>query len=193
MQLLDLPWPALTDRLTLRPLTTDDVEATWAYRRLPEVCHWMTRAPGTLDDHRARFTTPESLASSLVIEPRDAPGEVIGDVMVRVQSPWAQAEVVDEAQDTEAELGWSLHPDQQGHGYATEAVGEAIRICFDGLGLRRVIALCFADNTASRKVMERLGMRCEGVFRQDSLHRDGIWLDGAQYALLADEWRAGKS
>ncbi|GAB3300605.1 hypothetical protein [Epidermidibacterium keratini] len=40
--------------------------------------------------------------------------------------------------------------------------------------------------------MERLGMRREAYNIADSLHRDGRWLDGMQYALLADEWRAAE-
>ena len=54
-----------------------------------------------------------------------------------------------------AELGWVLHPDYAGHGYATEAVRELLRLCFDELGLRRVTAGCFAANTASWRLMER--------------------------------------
>lgn len=89
----------------------------------------------------------------------------------------------------QAELGWALHPDQAGQGYATEAVRELIRICFEDLGLRRVTANCFADNEASWRLMERVGMRREQYAVAESLHRSGAWLDGLGYALLADEWR----
>ena len=51
--------------------------------------------------------------------------------------------------------------------------------------MRRVEAACFAENLASRRVMEKIGMRLEGVFREESLHRSGRWLDGMSYALLA--------
>lgn len=63
-------------------------------------------------------------------------------------------------------------------------------ICFEDLGLRRVKALAFADNLASRRVMEKLGMRLEEYAVAESLHRSKGWLDGAGYAILADEWRA---
>jgi RimJ/RimL family protein N-acetyltransferase len=53
-----------------------------------------------------------------------------------------------------------------------------------------VIAQCFADNEPSWRLMERLGMRREQHTKQDSLHRNGEWLDGMMYALLRDEWRA---
>jgi RimJ/RimL family protein N-acetyltransferase len=68
-------------------------------------------------------------------------------------------------------------------------VRELLAIAFDGLGLRRVVANCFADNEPSWRLMERIGMRREAHNVRDSLHRDGEWYDGLTYALLADEWR----
>ena len=88
-----------------------------------------------------------------------------------------------------AEIGWCLDPAYQGRGYAREAVEALIEVCFEALGLRRVVANCFADNTASWRLMERLGMRREVYNVRDSLHRTGAWLDGVGYALLAEEWR----
>ena len=69
---------------------------------------------------------------------------------------------------------------------------ELLRICFEDLGLRRVEALCFADNVASWRIMEKLGMRHEEYAVRDSLHRSRGWLDGMTYAILVDEWRAGR-
>jgi RimJ/RimL family protein N-acetyltransferase len=83
-----------------------------------------------------------------------------------------------------------LAPEHAGRGYATEAVRELVRVCFEELGLRRVLAQCFADNHASWRLMERLGMRREMYTVNESLHRSGEWLDGMMYALLADEWAA---
>jgi len=181
-----IAWPVRTERLSLRPATTGDVEATWRFRRLESVSRWLTTAVGTLDEHRSLFEKPESLAKTLVIE---LEGEVIGDLMLAVQDAWAQAEVATQAEGVQAELGWVLHPDHAGRGYASEAVRELIRICFEELGLRRVTADCFAENEASWRLMERVGMRREGHTVRDSLHRSGGWLDGLAYALLADEWR----
>jgi RimJ/RimL family protein N-acetyltransferase len=112
--------------------------------------------------------------------------------MLRVEDAWAQAEVAEQARGVQAELGWVLHPDHAGHGYATEAVRALLRLCFEELGLRRVTANCFAANEASWRLMERVGMRRELYTVRESLHRSGEWLDGIGYALLADEWwRAG--
>jgi RimJ/RimL family protein N-acetyltransferase len=177
-----------TERLALRPATAADVEATWRIRQVESVSHWLTRAVGTLDEHRALFADPEWLAKTLAIQ---CDGEVIGDLMLAVGDAWAQAEVADQAKGVQASLGWILHPDHTGYGYATEAVQELLRICFEDLGLRRVTAECFADNEPSWRLMERVGMRRESHNRRDSLHRSGEWLDGLGYALLADEWRVG--
>ena len=179
-------WPRRTDRLVLRRATPHDVEATWQFRRLDEVSRWITRAPATLEEYRTRFEDPASLAVTIVVE---LDGVVVGDLMLRLEDAWAQAEVADRARGVQAELGWVLHPDHAGHGYATEAVRELIRICFEDLGLRRVTAECFADNVASWRLMERLGMRRESHTIRDSLHRSDGWLDGMAYALLAEDWR----
>ena len=181
--------PVHTARLTLRPATLADLEATWAFRRLPEVSQWLTRGPATIEAYRTSFEDPVSLAKTLVIERE---GQVIGDLMLDVHDAWAQDEVKEQARGVQAELGWVLHPDHAGQGYATEAVRELIRLCFEDLGLRRVTANCFAGNEASWRLMERLGMRRELHAVRESLHRSGEWLDGYGYALLVDEWRAAQ-
>jgi RimJ/RimL family protein N-acetyltransferase len=181
-----ISWPLRTDRLEIRPATTADLEATWRFRRLEDVGRWLTRAPADLEAYRAQFEDGERLAKTLVVE---LDGAVIGDLMLEVDDGWAQWEVADRARGVQAELGWVLHPDHAGRGYATEAVRELIRVCFEDLGLRRVTANCFADNHDSRRLMERVGMRREVHTVRESLHRSGEWLDGMGYALLADEWR----
>jgi RimJ/RimL family protein N-acetyltransferase len=180
-------WPARTERLTIRPATADDVDATWAFRKLPSVGEWLTRRSADRDDYAETFLDPDRLSKTLVIERQR---EVIGDLMVAIDDAWAQAEVAEQAKGVQAELGWTIAPAFAGQGYATEAVAGLMRICFEDLGLRRVTALCFAANVASWRLMERLGMRREEHNVRDSLHRSGEWLDGFGYALLSDEWRA---
>jgi RimJ/RimL family protein N-acetyltransferase len=179
-------WPVRTERLTLRPAVPDDLDATWRFRGREDVSRWLTRAPASLEEHRHQLGDPESLARTLVVERE---GEVIGDLMLRVEDAWGQAEVEQQARAVQAELGWVFHPDHAGRGYATEALLELFRVCFDVLGLRRVTASCFAANESSWRLMERVGMRRETSTVRDSLHRSGEWLDGLGYALLADEWR----
>jgi RimJ/RimL family protein N-acetyltransferase len=183
-------WPVRTERLLLRPARSADVEATWQYRQLPEVNRWLTAAPTTLEDFRAYFDQPDRLAKTLMIE-RD--GQVIGDLMVAIDDPYAQAEVRETAAGTQAELGWCVAPAHAGRGYAKEAVGEMFRLCFEDLGLRRVVAGCFVGNEPSWRLMERLGMRRESLAVRDSLHRSGEWLDGYTYALLREEWSPARA
>ncbi|MDO8149232.1 GNAT family protein [Isoptericola sp. b515] len=179
-------WPVLTERLAIRRATPDDAAATWRWRRLPEVGEWITSAPTDYATYRERFVDPTRLALTLVVE---LDGEPIGDLMVKVEDGWAQAEVADQGRAVQAEIGWTLDPAFGGQGYATEAVRGAIGMAFEQLGLRRVHAGCFAANEASWRLMERLGMRREEHSRKTGLHRSGEWLDGMDYGLLAEEWR----
>jgi len=183
----DDPFPVRTERLTLRRGTESDVDTTWRFRRLPEVSAWLTHVEGDADyeDYRTRFLDPERLEKVLVIE---LDGEVIGDLMIKLEDAWAQNPPQPAAEKAQAELGWTLHPDHWGHGYAKEAVSALIGTCFTHLGVRRVTAACFADNTASWQLMERLGMRREAHWVKESLHRSGEWLDAFHYALHAEEW-----
>jgi RimJ/RimL family protein N-acetyltransferase len=82
-----------------------------------------------------------------------------------------------------------LDPAFTGHGHATEAVRALLDVCFEQLGVRRVVADCFLDNETSWRLMERLGMRREVHAVAESLHRSGRWLDTVAYAILADEWQ----
>ena len=182
-------WPVRTERLEIRPATEADGPATWRYRRQESVALWITSAQPDSEHYLADFTEPARLAKTLVIE---FDGRVIGDLMLAIEDAWAQAEVTDRARAVQAELGWSLDPAYEGKGYATEAVAELIRICFEELHLRRVLAQCFAGNLPSWRLMERVGMRRESQDVRGSLHRSGEWLDGLAYALLADEWRSAR-
>lgn len=182
-------WPLRTDRLVIRQATPDDLDATWRYRSLPEVSEWLTGAPTTREAYAEKFLDVERLAQTLVIDLAGDEPAVIGDLMVSIEDAWSQTEVAEQARGVQAELGWVIHPDQQGHGYASEAVIEVIRMCFEDLHLRRITAGCFAANDASWRMMEKLGMRRETATVRESLHRSGQWMDGYGYAILADEWR----
>lgn len=185
-----LEHPVRTERLTLRPATPDDADATWLYRRLESVGEWLTEIATHVETYRTTFTAPARLATTVVVE---LDGNLIGDFMLRVEDAWAQTEVGDQARGTQAELGWVLDPAYHGRGYATEAVRGLLGICFDDLGVRRVVANCFQDNDASWRLMERLGMRREVHAVRESLHRSGQWLDTVAYATLAEEWSASST
>ncbi len=167
-------------------MTRDDLDSVWRVRRQPACYEWLPAASVEREELVRLFDDPGRLERTLVIE---LDGAVVGDLMLRVEDAWAQLEVLDDARATQAELGWVVDPAHGGRGLATEAVRELLRICFEDLALRRVVASCFADNTASWRLMERLGMRREEHTVAESLHRSGQWLDGYGYAILATEWR----
>lgn len=184
--LTDLTWPKSTERLVLRPMTADDVDAVWVYRSEPEASTWLERLDTERDSIEQHLLNRDG-DPQLVAEFDD---DVIGDLMIAVRDGWSQEEVRDSAAGVEAELGWVFTPEQGGNGLATEAVEEVLRICFEDLGLRRVVADCFDGNEPSWRLMERVGMRREGHAVRESLHREHGWLDRYSYALLADDWRA---
>jgi RimJ/RimL family protein N-acetyltransferase len=180
-------WPVRTARLTIRPMVADDVETLWQYRRIPSMYEWLGHDFSSLERFAEKMSPPESLARTRVVE---LDGRAVGDLDLTSSDAWAQSDVADRAKGGQAEIGWAIDPAYAGRGLATEAAAELLRICFEDLGLRRVKALCFADNEPSWRLMERLGMRREEYAVQDSLHRTKGWLDGMTYAVLADEWRA---
>ena len=85
------------------------------------------------------------------------------------------------------EIGWMVHPDEWGKGYASEAARRVLAFAFSELDAHRVIAFCDAENRASERVMQKLGMRREAHMLQTRLLR-GEWRDELLYAVLESEW-----
>jgi RimJ/RimL family protein N-acetyltransferase len=121
----------------------------------------------------------------LALEERDS-GRLLGDVMLRVKPARTIAGPVDA---WEAMVGYGLHPDVHGQGYAAEAVTALLSIGFRDLGLRRIRADAMAENVPSNRVLEKVGMRLEATEREASLGKDGRWLDVNWWAILRAEWR----
>ena len=90
-----------------------------------------------------------------------------------------------------AALVFLLHSGFRGRGYATEAVAVLLDFAFGTLRLHRVYAVCDTRNGASAAVMERLGMRREGLHVEHSL-LGGEWCDVFSYAILSREWKERK-
>jgi len=128
-------------------------------------------------DDRPEIALPRH-TQRLILRPRvELDGQVIGDLLVRGG----------QVADRQAEIGWALHPDFQGHGYATEAARELINLSFTDLRMHRVWAQLDPRNTASAKLCERLGMVREAQLRE-SRWAKGEWTDSAVYAILRSEW-----
>jgi RimJ/RimL family protein N-acetyltransferase len=95
----------------------------------------------------------------------------------------------------QASLGWCLHRSYWKNGYCTELGRALLKFGFEELNLRRIIAFCHAENIGSYRVMEKIGMRREGLFFEDhppkktSAEKYG---DRLSYAILKDEWETHK-
>jgi RimJ/RimL family protein N-acetyltransferase len=179
-------YPVRSARLALRPLGEGDVEALVSYRSRPDVCRYVPFEPLDAPSVRERLAgvwarhelDAEGQALVLGVE-LAATGELVGDVMLQ----WVSEE------HRSGELGYVLHPDRGGHGYATEAAHALLHLGFDDLGLHRVIARVDAANGASARVALRLGMRQEAHLVENEWFK-GRWSDELDFAILDREWRA---
>ncbi|HZY69156.1 MAG TPA: GNAT family protein, partial [Devosia sp.] len=91
--------------------------------------------------------------------------------------------------DAQGEIGYILHPDAHGQGYATEAARALTAFGFGTMRLHRIFARCDARNGRSERVMQRLGMRKEAHFREH-MQRKGRWDEELIYAILEGDWAA---
>jgi RimJ/RimL family protein N-acetyltransferase len=179
-------YPIRTERLLLRPLTINDVDALLAYRSRPDVCRYVPFEPmgrRLIGERLAAqwatiALTDEGQALTLGIELART-GELVGDVVLFWHSQEHRG----------GEVGYILNPDFAGHGYATEAAHALLRLGFDELGLHRIIARLDERNEASAKVARRLGMRQEARLVHNELFK-GEWSTELDFAMLADEWPA---
>lgn len=92
------------------------------------------------------------------------------------------------------ELGYVFGLPFQKQGYATESAAALLQYAFSWLGARRITARCCRENTPSWKLMERLGMRREGLLLENIFFKtdpqgNPIWFDTYEYAILKREWK----
>jgi [ribosomal protein S5]-alanine N-acetyltransferase len=173
-----------TERLVLREWEESDLPAILAYAADPEVVRYVTWGPNTAEQSRAFLQ--ERMAAARV-EPRlvyelaitlQATGELIGACGIRVFS----------AERRIADMGYVVRRDCWGSGYATECARALVRFGFERLGLHRIFATCDARNTGSAQVLQKAGMRLEGIRRKD-VWQHGEWRDTMMFAILVEEYR----
>jgi RimJ/RimL family protein N-acetyltransferase len=173
----------VTDRLTIRRFEAADVPAFAAYRSVPEVARYQGWDAPFGEEQARRFVA--ALATShpdaadewfqfAVTE--SASGRLLGDVAAAPESDHRLARI-----------GFTLAPEAQGRGFATEAVTALLDYLVHTRGKHRVTAECDARNLASVAVLERIGMRREAHHLR-SVWSKGEWTDELVYAVLADEW-----
>jgi RimJ/RimL family protein N-acetyltransferase len=176
----------VTERLRLRPFQVDDLEAFVAYRTDPEVARYqswddsysMTDAQSFLASQRQlELGQPGEWLQLAIVDRRT--GSLCGDCAVRVEiDPPATAEI-----------GVTLARSRQSEGLATEALAAVVTALFEHQGMHRVFAEADDRNTAVRRLLERLGFRCEARLVEADWFK-GEWSTLCVYAILDREWQA---
>jgi len=181
----ELSVPVETERLLLRPFAAGDFDAVFAMQSRPDVARYLYWEARTEAEVRAALerkiggvairSEGDALFLAAVLKTTD---EVVGDVVLEYVS----------REHRTGEIGYIVHPDHQGHGYATEAVAVLLRLAFDELDLHRVIGRVEARNAPSARVLEKLGMRQEAHLVENEYVK-GEWQSELVYAMLDREWR----
>jgi RimJ/RimL family protein N-acetyltransferase len=171
-------WPLETERLVLRPYEEGDLDALYAMQSDAGTARWLYNEPRTLEETRALLGL-----------------KIVGSQFT-VEGNWLSAAVVErETGSSElhktGEVGFMFLPAYQGRGYATEAARRLIAFGFEGMGFHRVIGRAEARNTASVRVLEKLGMRREAQLVENEWVK-GEWQSEVVYAMLEHEWHSFK-
>ena len=172
-----------TPRLVLREYTEDDSTAVLAYQRDPRYLRYYPWEGRTFDDaHRFVRTFIDWQSESprrrfqLAVLLREN-GTLIGSCGVRRKPD----------DDTEADIGFELSPEHWGRGYATEAATAMAEFAFQDLGVRRLSSWCIAENAASARVLEKLGMSLEGRLAATERFKGCDW-DTLLYGMTRERW-----
>lgn len=187
--MVEIPFPLTTERLTLRRFSTDDLDAYYAYQKLPETARYQLGPERSYSECMGKIA--QFIANSF-----DAPGDwasfalslkgqrtLIGEIALK----WSDGGKPEDGGVPErvGEIGWTLAPGVQGQGYATEAAQAVLDLAFGQLNFYRMEARLDARNDASAALCERLGMHREGVL-VDNMYLKGEWTSEAIYAKFRD-------
>jgi RimJ/RimL family protein N-acetyltransferase len=166
--------PIVTERLRLRRSRPEDAEAISRYRSDPDV----NRQQGW------ERTDPEAVRADIEEMALRAPGDAGGWVQFSVEEREGGRLVGDvgvspaEGEPGVLKVGYTIDPGFQGRGYATEAVGALLAYAFETLGAEVIRAYASAENAASIRVAEHVGMRL--IERFEHRDREGRWF-GVRY------------
>lgn len=173
-----------TRRLRLRPRTLADTDACIAMDLEPGVTRYVAGPWGDPAAHRAfvEARTMGPYAPGLgywVISPLEEPAQFLGWVLL----------IPVNGRGPQVEIGWRLRREAWGFGFATEAAMAVLRHGLEGLGLAEIVADIHPDNSASRRVAEKLGFALREVVheeagpllrysRRNSFHAAGLGAQG---------------
>lgn len=173
-----------TERLILRKFTMDDFSAVHSYGSTPENIVYMAWGPNTAEQTQAFLKMAISKAEenpctnyqyAAVLK---EPGNLIGSCNLALSGD-------------EGEIGWIVRLNDWKQGYGTEMGKALLKLGFDELRLHRILAHCDTENIGSYRVMEKIGMRREGMsFESRPAHKQSgrKYSDEFSYAILRDEW-----
>jgi RimJ/RimL family protein N-acetyltransferase len=173
-----------TPRLHLRRLRMEDADDIFAYASDPQVTTYVFWEPHrTLDDTRDFLRrTLKGYADGL--PPAWGIEHLADKVLI---GTCGMFEI--QAQHARAEIGYAMGRKYWRQGLMTEAVGAMLDYGFKTLGLNRIEARCDVANTGSWRVMEKAGMKFEGVLRQN-IFLHGRPSDAKIHAILREDWAA---
>jgi len=181
---MSLPTPTLhTDRLRLRAVVSADADALFALHSSVHVLRywdapaWTERARAERFISACRQMAEDGSGARLAMD-RVADGAFIGWCSLTRWNPDYRS----------ASMGYCLDDAAWGHGYATEAAGALLQWAFNTLDLNRVQAETDTRNTASSRVLEKLGFVREGTLREDCVV-NGEVSDSWVYGLIRRQWR----
>jgi RimJ/RimL family protein N-acetyltransferase len=180
----ELAGPIETERLLLRPFVAEDFDAVFAMQSRPDVArylYWDARDEGEVRDALEKKVAGTSIRSEgdavFLAAVLTSTGELVGDMVLHLLSQ----------EHSTAEIGFMVHPDHQGHGYATEAARPLLKLAFEDVQVHRVIGRVESRNVASARVLEKLGMRREAHLIENEFVK-GEWQSELVYAMLNSEW-----
>ena len=180
-----------TPRLLLREFEEEDLVQVHEYLSDPEVFRYMIGGSADLQQSRESIrkiidvsNEKPRLDYSLVVTQKEK-DRVIGGSRVRVLDPTLNPVY---RLLGPAYVGFWLNRRFWGQGYGIEVAKALLSFGFDELRLHRIFAWCDAENVSSARILDKIGMRREGVFVKNWMVR-GNWRDVFLYAMLDSEWR----
>lgn len=168
-------------RVRLRDFREDDLDCCMGIVGDPEVTWYLSFDTRTRDQQATLLTADITRAQT---DPR--PDYYFAAIEMATDTMIGFARLGLDRPRT-AELGYAIRRDRWGKGYATEVSAVMLDYGFTTLGLHRIQAACGPDNTASQRVLTKLGFQYEGRMR-DHVFTNGAWRDSLLYSLLDSEW-----
>jgi [ribosomal protein S5]-alanine N-acetyltransferase len=177
-------------RIVLRPLTLADFEQWREVRRRNH--DWLTKwEPQRLPGHPDAVEDRDAFAIRCSARQRERQLGTAYGFGIFVDGAFAgeiNLSSVQRGPFQSAYVGYWIDQRHAGHGYTPEAVVLMTRFAFDDLHLHRIQISIIPRNSASRRVVEKLGIRSEGVAER-YLEINGVWEDHMRFAVTIEEWR----